>query len=150
MEAGEKAALITLVWASPLPRKQLLARLGLPKSSYYGWHRRREHGPEGLGGSPSGPRAAWNRIRSEEKKAILALARASPGLSVGKLESQLTDAQAFSVVVPSISSQPILEARPEKRTPRDSAPSSCCSRPLNILADAEKARLSRLVWSLAV
>lgn len=150
MEAGEKAALIALVRASPLPRKQVLAQLGLPKCTYYGWRRRRHHRPEGLGDWPSGPRVPWNRIRPEEEQAILALARASPGLSPRELALQLTDTQAFSVVVPSISSQPISEARPEKRTPRDSVPNFWCSRPLNILADAEKARLSRLVWSLAV
>ncbi len=34
MEPGEKAALIALVRASTLPRKQVLAQLGLPKSTY--------------------------------------------------------------------------------------------------------------------
>lgn len=97
MQAGEKATLIALVRASPLPRKQVLAQLGLPKSTYYGWCRWRQHRPEGLGDRPSGPRVPWNRIRPEEEEAILALARASPELSPRELALKLTDTQAFSV-----------------------------------------------------
>jgi len=34
MEPAEKATLIALVRASPLPHKQVLNQLGLPKSTY--------------------------------------------------------------------------------------------------------------------
>src|SRR5437899_9490250 len=40
MEPAEKATLIALVRASPLPHKQVLNQLGLPKSTYYDWCRR--------------------------------------------------------------------------------------------------------------
>jgi putative transposase len=71
--------------------------LGLAKSTYYDWCRRRQGRPEGLGDQPSGPRISWNRIRPEEEETILALARASPELSPRELALKLSDTQAFSV-----------------------------------------------------
>jgi transposase InsO family protein len=97
MQANEKAALIALVRASSLSRKQVLAQLGLPKSTYYDWCRRRQERPAGLGDRPSGVRVPWNRLRPEEEQAILALARASPELSPRELALQITDASDFSV-----------------------------------------------------
>lgn len=97
MEPGEKATLIALVQASPLPRKQVLTQVGLPKSTYYDWCRRRQGRAEGLGDRSSAPRAPWNKLRPEEEQAVLALARASPELSPRELALRITDAGAFSV-----------------------------------------------------
>ena len=97
MKPSEKAALIALVRGSPLPRKQVLAQLGLPKSTYYDWGRRRQGRVEGFEDRPSGPRVPWNKLRPEEEQAVLALARASPELSPRELTLQITDAGAFSV-----------------------------------------------------
>jgi transposase InsO family protein len=94
MGPGEKAGLIALVRASPLPRRQVLDQLELPKSTYYRWLRRREGG---LTDRPSGPRLPWNRLRPEEDQAALALARASPELSPRELALKLTDTEAFSI-----------------------------------------------------
>src|SRR6266568_3338947 len=92
MEPAEKATLIALVRASPLPHKQVLNQLGLPKSTYYDWCRR--------GGRPAGPRERpcrpWNELRPEEEAAVLALARASPELSPRELSLRITDAGAFA------------------------------------------------------
>jgi putative transposase len=90
MELAEKATVIALVRASPLPHKQVLAQLGLPKSTYYDWCRR------GVG-RPVPPKAPWNKLRPEEVQAILALARASPELSPRELSLRITDAGVFSV-----------------------------------------------------
>ncbi len=73
MKPSEKAALIALVRGSPLPRKQVLAQLGLPKSTYYDWGRRRQGRVEGLEDRLSGPRVPWNKLRPEEEQAVLAL-----------------------------------------------------------------------------
>ena len=97
MKPQEKAAVIALVRGSPLPRKQVLAQLGLPKSTYYDWCRRGRDRQEGFGDRPSGPRVPWNTLRPEEEQAVLALARASPELSPRELALQITDAGAFSV-----------------------------------------------------
>lgn len=93
MGPGEKASLIALVRSSPLPRKQVLAQLDLPKSTYYDWLRR-EDGP-----SISGPdgRAPWNKLRPKEEQAVLGLARAAPELSPRQLAFRITDTGAFSV-----------------------------------------------------
>ncbi len=82
---------------SPLPRKQVLAQLGLPKSTYYDWCRRRQGRAEGLEDRPSGPRAPWNKLHPEEEQAVLALARASPDLSPRELALRITDAGGFLV-----------------------------------------------------
>lgn len=97
MQPSEKAALIALVQGSHLPRKQVLAQLGLPKSTYYDWCRRSQGRAEGLGDRASGPRAPWNKLRPEEEQAVLALARASPELSPREFALRITDAGAFSV-----------------------------------------------------
>lgn len=93
MSLEERASLITLVRSSPLPRKQVLAQLGLPKSTYYDWLRRGEAAEV----SASEPRPAWNRLRPEEEQAVLAVARASPELSPRQLAFHITDTGAFSV-----------------------------------------------------
>ncbi len=97
MQSNEKAALIALVRASPQSRKQVLAQMGLPKSTCYDWCRRRQERPTGLGDWPSGVRVPWNRLRPEEEQAILVLARASPERSPRELALQITDAGLFSV-----------------------------------------------------
>jgi hypothetical protein len=94
MNAAEKASLIALVRSSPLPRKQVLAQLGLAKSTYYDWLRQREGV---VYPAPHSPRRSWNRLRPEEEQAVLSLARASPELSPRQLALRLTDSGAFSV-----------------------------------------------------
>src|SRR5438128_11653533 len=76
MEPAEKATLIALVRASPLPHKQVLNQLGLPKSTYYDWCRRGGRRTLALEDRPSRSRAPWNRLRPEEVQAVLALTRA--------------------------------------------------------------------------
>lgn len=94
MSLEEKASLIALVRSSPLPHKQVLAQLGLPRSTYYEWLRR----GEGTTNTPRAPsRPPWNRLRPEEEAAILAVARASPELSPRQLAFRITDTGAFSV-----------------------------------------------------
>lgn len=95
MSLDERASLIALVRSSPLPRKQVLAQLGLPRSTFYEWLRRGEDAR----GAPqrAAPRPPWNRLRPEEEEAILAVARASPELSPRQLAFRITDAAAFSV-----------------------------------------------------
>lgn len=92
MQPAEKASLIALVRSSPLPRKQVLAQLGLAKSTYYDWLRRREDVV-----LQQVPRRAWNKLRPQEEQAVLSLARASPELSPRQLALRLTDTGAFSV-----------------------------------------------------
>lgn len=94
MSLEEKASLIALVRSSPLPSKQVLAQLGLPRSTYYAWLRRGEDSAEP---SRTTLRPPWNRLRPEEEEAILAVARASPELSPRQLAFHITDTAAFAV-----------------------------------------------------
>ena len=95
MSFGEKASLVALVRSSPLPRKQVLAQLELPKSTYYDWLRRHAD-QSGAPGRAEG-RAPWNKLRPEEEQAVLGLARAAPELSPRQLAFRITDTGAFSV-----------------------------------------------------
>ena len=95
MSFEEKASLIALVRSSPLPRKQVLAQLELPKSTYYDWLRRGKDAPGAA--SRADGRASWNKLRPEEEQAVLALARAAPELSPRQLAFRITDTGAFSV-----------------------------------------------------
>ena len=134
MEPAEKATVIALVRASPLPHKQVLAQLGLPKSTYYDWCRRVSR-RLALRDRPSGPRAPWNKLRPEEEQAVLALARASPELSPRELAFRITDAGTFSVSESATacssamasSSQPRFWASPPRRstTARRHVPTRC-------------------------
>ena len=94
MNPGEQASLVALVRAPPLPRQQVLAQLGLARSSYYDWLRRGEDRTDAL--RPL-RRPAWNRLRPQEEQAVLAVARASPELSPRQLALSLTDTGSFSV-----------------------------------------------------
>lgn len=94
MNPAEKASLIALVRSSPLPRKQVLGQLGLAKSTYYDWLRRRE---DVVYQAIRPLRRPWNRLRPEEEQAVLSLARASPELSPRQLALRLTDTGALSV-----------------------------------------------------
>ena len=96
MKPQQKAALIALARGSPLPRKQVLAKLGLPRSTCYRWSRRRGAALH-LEDRKPGARVPWNRLRPEEEQVVLALARASPELSPRELALRITDAGAFSV-----------------------------------------------------
>src|SRR5207245_7803093 len=97
MGPAETATLIALVRASPLPHKQVLNQLGLPKSTYYDWCRRGGRRTLALEDRPSRARPPRDRLRPEEVQAVLALARASPELSPRELALRITDASAFSV-----------------------------------------------------
>ena len=95
MNASDKAMILSLVAESSLPKRRALARLGLPKSTYYRWLRREEEGR--LQDSKGGSRIPWNRLRPEEEEMILAEARASPELSSRELALRITDSTGLYV-----------------------------------------------------
>ena len=67
MSVGEKAALVALVRSSSLPRRQVLAQLGLPKTTYYRWSRRRE-AARSLEDKKPGARVPWNKLRPDNEE----------------------------------------------------------------------------------
>ena len=67
--ASEKAEIIQLVEQSHLPAKKTLDKLGIPRATFYRWHKRyREGGPEALADHRSRPDRVWNRIPGEVRQ----------------------------------------------------------------------------------
>ena len=95
MSAQEKIRILALVADSGLPHRRALAQLGLPKSTYYCWLRRQAEGElqDKKGGSPT----PWNKLKPEEEKKILAVARASPEISARQLALSLVDSEGLYV-----------------------------------------------------
>ena len=89
MSAVSKGRILTLVARSGLPRRQALAHLGLPKSTYYRWLGRQVEGR--LQDRKGGSSIPWNRLQPAERENVLSLARASPELSPRQLALTLTD-----------------------------------------------------------
>jgi transposase InsO family protein len=72
-----------------LPRRNALAQLRLPKSTYYRWLRRQAEGR--LWDRKGGSSLPWNKLRPEEAERILTQAKASPELSPRQLALRIVD-----------------------------------------------------------
>ena len=83
MSAQEKARILAMVAYSQLPRQRALAQLGLARSTYYRWLKRKSEGR--LEDRRDGSRPPWSRLKPEEEEKVLVQARASPELSPGSL-----------------------------------------------------------------
>jgi putative transposase len=97
MTAEEKAQVLGMVAASPLPAREVLRSLGIAEATYYRWKRRLKVGSGRLRDLPGGPKRAWNRLRPEEEEAILKLAQEHPTLSPREVAWSITDQGRFSV-----------------------------------------------------
>ena len=61
--ASEKLEIIRLVEQSPLPVRHTLAKLGIPRPTFYRWYDRHSSGgPEALNDRSPRPDRVWNRI----------------------------------------------------------------------------------------
>jgi len=89
MSSAEKATILDQVESQSGCKRQALAVLGVPRSTYYRWRQ----GQPGFGyrGRP------WNRITSSEERRILVVARESPELSSRQLAAWVTDNEGFAV-----------------------------------------------------
>jgi putative transposase len=74
---------------------QLLAKLQVPRSTYYRWRSQQHQGK--LGSSSQDTKIPWNRLSSQEEAVVLANARKYPDLSSRQLAAWITDHQGFSV-----------------------------------------------------
>ena len=88
MTDEEKAEVLATVAASPLRKARVLEELGIPRRTYYNWlDQGRDTEADGVGRK----RVAWNRLREDEEKVVIAQARASPELSPRLLALKLVD-----------------------------------------------------------
>jgi RNA-directed DNA polymerase len=77
---------------SPLPVRQTLTKLGIPKSSYYRWQHQGS-----LEDKKPIPKRVWNRLLDDEVATVLAKALQHPDRSSRELAFLITDEGQFSV-----------------------------------------------------
>jgi putative transposase len=96
--AAEKLEIIRLVERSHLPVRRTLARLGIPRATFYRWYEMYQSGgPEALEDRSPKPHRVWNRIPDEVRAQILNLALNEPVLSPRELAVRFTDTQCYFV-----------------------------------------------------
>jgi putative transposase len=88
MSPAEKTAILNQIESQSGCKRQVLAELGIPRSSYYRWRKGSETGER---------RIPWNRITPNEERRILAVARGFPELSSRQLSVWITDNEGFAV-----------------------------------------------------
>ena len=95
MSGAEKAGVLTKVASSGLPKRRVLGELGVPRSTYYRWLRRKEG--QRLEDNAGGGNPPWNKLASQEVDSILSVAREMPELSCRQLAAWTIDNMGFSV-----------------------------------------------------
>ena len=95
MSGAEKAEVLDKVASSGLPKRGILGGLGVHRSTYYRWLRRKER--KGLEDDVGGGNPSWNKLTSQEIDYVLSAAREMPKLSCRQLAAWTTDNQGFSV-----------------------------------------------------
>jgi len=95
MSTAGKSALLARVETLAGHKRQTLADLGIPRSTYYRWRQ----GQQGQSSQPhsEAQRRPWNQLTPEEDGKILAVARAAPELSSRQLAAWITDNVGFAV-----------------------------------------------------
>jgi len=92
MSGVDKASILARVASWPVPKRQVLRDLGVPKSTYYRWLKLLR-----LYDRPGGNPTPWNRLTPKEQRAVLAVVRELPELSCRQVAAWITDNRGFSV-----------------------------------------------------
>jgi transposase InsO family protein len=96
--AAEKLEIIRLVEQSPLPVRHTLAKLDIPRATFYRWYDRYSRGgPEALNDRPPRPDRVWNRIPDVVRDNVIELALVEPSLSPRELAVRFTDTESYFV-----------------------------------------------------
>ena len=96
--ASEKLEIIRLVEQSPLPVRHTLAKLGIPRATFYRWYDLYQtDGPEALDDRSPRPDRVWNRIPDDVRERIRRLALDEPALSPRELAVRFTDTESYFV-----------------------------------------------------
>ena len=96
--ASEKLEIIRLVEQSHLPVKRTLAKLGIPRATFYRWYDLYQAGgPEALDDRSPQPGRIWNRIPDDVRERIRLLALDEPDLSPRELAVRFTDTESYFV-----------------------------------------------------
>ena len=95
MSAQEKSDVLARVEETRWGKRNLLAQLRVPKSTYYRWRARELQGKQDILATAS--RVPWNKLSLPEEAAVLAAARESPEWSCRQLATWITDHLGLSV-----------------------------------------------------
>jgi len=96
--ASEKLEIIRLVEGSHLSARQTLAKLGIPRTTFYRWYDRYlQRGEVGLQDQSPKPKHVWNRIPDEVRAKVVKLALKETELSPRELAVTFTDKESYFV-----------------------------------------------------
>ena len=96
--ASEKLEIIRLVEGSHLSARQTLAKLGIPRTTFYRWYDRYlQRGDAGLVDQAPKPKHVWNRIPDEVKRKVIKLALQETELSPRELAVTFTHRESYFV-----------------------------------------------------
>ena len=95
---SEKLEIIRLVEGSHLSARQTLAKLGLPRTTFYRWYDRYlRRGVAGLQDQSPKPKHVWNRIPDKVRRKVVKLALKETDLSPRELAVTFTDRNRYFV-----------------------------------------------------
>ncbi|MEP4839528.1 MAG: IS3 family transposase [Paracoccaceae bacterium] len=96
--ASEKLEIIRLVEESHLSARRTLAKLGIPRTTFYRWYDRYlQRGEVGLQDKSPKPNHVWNRVPIEVKRKVVDLALKETELSPRELAVTFTDQERYFV-----------------------------------------------------
>jgi transposase InsO family protein len=96
--ASEKLEIIRLVEGSHLSARQTLAKIGIPRTTFYRWYDRYlQRGEAGLKDRSPKPNHVWNRIPDEIRRKVVKLALKETELSPRELAVTFTDTESYFV-----------------------------------------------------
>lgn len=96
--ASEKLEIIKLVEGSHLSARQTLAKLGIPRTTFYRWYDRYlQRGEAGLKDQSPKPKHVWNRIPDEVRRKVVKLALKETELSPRELAVTFTDSKKYFI-----------------------------------------------------
>ena len=96
--AADKLEIIRLVERSPLPVRDTLTKLGIPRATFYRWYdRHRQGGPDALADRAPRAERVWNRIPQAVRDSVIQLALDEPALSPRELAARFTDTKSYFI-----------------------------------------------------
>ncbi len=96
--ASDKLEIIRLVEESHLSARRTLAKLGIPRTTFYRWYDRYlQRGEAGLQDRSPKPNHVWNRVPIEVKRKVVDLALKETELSPRELAVTFTDQKRYFV-----------------------------------------------------
>jgi len=96
--ASEKLEILKLIEGSHLSARQTLAKLGIPRTTFYRWYDRYlQRGEAGLRDQSPKPKHVWNRIPDEIRRKVVKLALKETELSPRELAVTFTDNKKYFI-----------------------------------------------------